>query len=428
MNRKEGKKIAVMAAIIVGFMVFAFMPLASATVTSFTVEPGTGLAGAVDSYNVLVTTDGVTKINISIPAGFIAVVPMSGGVEIARVDFWNSSTKAHYGHATITANNADPTTKVDIHCDFGGLTASTTQTVNYDPGAINTFESGFGGDTSSAITKLPTEDDNGSIEITINCTAFYLDDVMIAIKQFVRNPTTAGDYVFTTDDGKTATVSITAPSGGRCTVFRNGHWYVDTNGDSRADRVFYYGQANDIPLVGDIDQNGGTDIAVVRGRLWYVDTNCDHAPDQWFYYGQAGDTFIVADINQDGLDDIAAVRGRLWYVDTNCDQVPDQWFYYGQAGDTFIVADINRDGYDDIAAVRGRLWYVDTNCDQVPDQWFYYGQAGDKFVVSDINGDGHNDIAAVRNQLWYVDTTLDRAVNLWFYYGLAGDTPLTGDI
>jgi hypothetical protein len=60
MNRKEGKKIAVMAAVIVGLMMFAFMPLASATVTSFTVTPSTGIAGAVDSYNALVTTDGVT--------------------------------------------------------------------------------------------------------------------------------------------------------------------------------------------------------------------------------------------------------------------------------------------------------------------------------------------------------------------------------
>ncbi|NQE53717.1 hypothetical protein C5S29_08995 [ANME-1 cluster archaeon GoMg3.2] len=145
-----------MATIIVGFMLFAFMPAASATVTSFTVMPGTGLAGVVDSYDVLVTTDGVTSINITIPPGFIAVTPVMGGVEIARVDFWNSSTKAHYGYATITANDTDPTTKVDIHCEFGGATATTTQTVNYNPGATNTFVSNVGGDTSSAIIKLPT--------------------------------------------------------------------------------------------------------------------------------------------------------------------------------------------------------------------------------------------------------------------------------
>ncbi|NQE52901.1 hypothetical protein C5S29_04850 [ANME-1 cluster archaeon GoMg3.2] len=54
MNRKEGKKIAMMAAVIMGVMVIAFLPAASAGVTSFTVTPRTGLAGAVDSYNALI--------------------------------------------------------------------------------------------------------------------------------------------------------------------------------------------------------------------------------------------------------------------------------------------------------------------------------------------------------------------------------------
>jgi hypothetical protein len=259
MNRRENKKIAVMAAIIVGFMLFAFMPAASAGVTSFTVEPGTGLAGAVDSYNVLVTTDGVTTINVTIPAGFIAVTPMTGGVEIARVTFWNSSTRAHYGHATITANDIDPTTKVDIDCDFGGLTASTTQDVNYDLGATNTFVSNVGGDTSLAIIKLPTEDDTGSIKIRINCTAFLLEDVHIAIKQFVRNPTAAGDHVFTAE-GVDETVTITAPSG-HCAIWRDGVWYVDTDGDHLADLHHWQGITGDKPLIGDFNNDGTPDIA-----------------------------------------------------------------------------------------------------------------------------------------------------------------------
>ncbi len=272
MNKKEGKKIAVMAAIIMGLMMFAFMPLASAGVTSFTVTPSTGIAGAVDSYNALVTTDGVTTdgvttINITIPAGFIGVVPMSGGVELARIDFWNSSTKAYYGYATFTANDANPTTTIDAYCELGGVTAHTTQTVDYTPGATNTFESNVGGNTSSVITKLPTEDDTGSIEITINCTAFYLDDVMLAIKQFVRNPG-AGDYDFTTDDEKKATVTITVPKGHGTTVFRNGWWFVDTNGNSIADLYYCYGAAVFTPLVGDINNDGLNDKILFKD--WVV--------------------------------------------------------------------------------------------------------------------------------------------------------------
>jgi hypothetical protein len=192
MNRKENKKIAVMAAIIIGFMVIAFMPFASAGVTSFTVTPGTGIAGAVDSYNALVTTDGVTTINVTIPKGFIAVTPTTGGVEIARVDFWNESTKTYYGYATITSNIADPTAKVDIYCEFGGDAITTPQNVDYAAGELSTFVSGFMGDTSSAIIRLPTETADGSIKISIDCTAFQLEDVHIAIKQFVWNPGAGG--------------------------------------------------------------------------------------------------------------------------------------------------------------------------------------------------------------------------------------------
>ena len=428
MNRKGNKKITVMAAVIMGLMMFAFMPAASATVTSFTVTPSTGLAGAVDSYNALVTTDGVTSLNITIPAGFIGVVPMSGGVELVRIDFWNSSTKAYYGYATFTANDANPTTKIDAYCDLGGVTARTTQDVDYTPGATNTFVSNVGGDTSSVITKLPTEDDNGSIEIMINCTAFYLDDVMFAIKQFVRNPLTAGDYVFTTDDGKTATVTIKAPPGGHCAVFRNGNWYVDTNGDGGANIYFYMGHTGDVPVVGDINQDGSVDTAVIRGRLWYIDTKGDHIPDMWIYYGLAGDTFLVADFNRDGLDDRIAIRGRLWYVDTNADCVPDMWAYYGQPGDTFLMGDYDRDGRDDLIAIRDRLWYIDTNLDYIPDVWIFYGLAGDDFVIGDISMDGRTDIAVYRGRLWLVDTNLDCIADLWFNFGLAGDDPLTGDI
>jgi hypothetical protein len=130
------------------------MPAASATVTSFTVTPDTGIAGAVQSYSAYVITDGVTSINITIPAGFIAVQPVMGGVEIARVDFYNSSTKAYYGHATITANDTNPTTKVDIYWELGGDAITTTQNVDYAAGATNTFESPFG-DGSLAILELP---------------------------------------------------------------------------------------------------------------------------------------------------------------------------------------------------------------------------------------------------------------------------------
>ena len=424
MNKKEGKKIATIAAVIMGLMMFAFMPLASAGVTSFTVTPSTGLAGAVDSYNALVTTDGVTAINIIIPAGFLAVTPTTGGVEIARVDFWNSSTKAYYGHATITSNAANPTTQVDIYCKFGGDAITTTQNVNYAAGETTTFESGFPNDTSSAIIKLPKETLAGSIKIAINCTQFHLDDVMVAIKQFVRNPATADDYVFSSD-GVDATVTITAPSG-RGIVVRDGWWYADTNGDHICDEHFAYGIATDAPLVGDINQDGEEDVIIVRGGWWYVDTDHDHICDDLFQYGIATDTPLVGDINQDGATDTIIVSDGWWYVDTDYDHIADIIFPYGDPTDTPLVGAVNQDGKTDTILVRNGVWIIDTDFDQVPNVVVPYGDPTDIQLAGDVDWNGKGDMIVVRNGWWIVDTDFDQIPNYVFPYGLGTDKPLVG--
>ena len=442
MNRKESKKIAVMAAIIMGFMVIAFLPFASAKVTSFTVTPGTGLAGAVDTYTALVTTDGVTSIDITIPEGFIAVPPTTGGVEIARVNFWNEScptTLDYYGYCTISANNANPTTEVDVYCKFGADTAGPfTRTVDYTPGATTTIKSGFVSDTSEAKITLPTETLKGSINLTITCTSFKLDDVMIDIGQFVRNPTTAGSYDFFAEDVK-ETVSITAV-GGRSTVFRSGVWYADTNGDHIANVYFGYGNPGDIPLIGNF---GSDDIAVVRtpteggDLVWYVDkSGRGVGPYVIFGYGIAGDIPLVGDCDRDGIGDIAVVRNTcygslIWIVDkSRIGTGPYNTFGYGIAGDTPLVGDFDRDGTDDIAVVRGNAWHVDTTGNHIADLVFCYGLPGDTPLVGDFNHDGTDDIAAVRGNVWYVDTTGDLVADMIYCYGLGlpVDIPLVGDM
>jgi hypothetical protein len=385
MNKREGKKIAVIAAVIMGFMVIAFLPLASATVTSFTVTPSTGIAGAVNSYNALVTTDGVTTINITIPAGFIAVTPTTGGVEIARVDFWNESTKAYYGYATITSNIANPTTKVDIYCKFGDDAITTTQNVSYAAGALNAFVSGFAGDTSSAIIKLPTEIGDpaetvdGSIKITIASPAFKLDDVMIAIKQSVRNPTTAGDYDFKAEE-QVATVTIKSSEGSGSTVFRNGQWFIDKTGDQKTNLYFRYGTTGDIPVVGEF---GSEDYGVFRNGRWFIDTDFDQKTNLCFWYGTDGDIPVVG--NFGGDDGYGVFRNGRWFIDTTGNQKTNICFWYGTTGDKPVVGDFNGDGKDDYGVFRNGRWFIDTDFDQKTNLCYWYGTTGDKpLFTSDI--------------------------------------------
>jgi hypothetical protein len=167
-------------------------------------------------------------------------------------------------------------------------------------------------------------------------------------------------------------------------VFRDGQWYVDTNRDQIADLVFVYGNAGDVPLVGDFNKDGKSDIAIFNNGKWYVDTIGGHVADLVFVYGNAGDVPLVGDFNKDGTDDIAIFRGGLWCVDTTGDHVSDMVFRYGIAGDVPLVGDINKDGRDDLAVFRNGIWCFDTNMDQIADLKFSYGIAGDVPLVGDI--------------------------------------------
>jgi hypothetical protein len=171
---------------------------------------------------------------------------------------------------------------------------------------------------------------------------------------------------------------------GDIAVFRAGRWFVDTDGDHVADESFWYGIAGDIPLVGDINQDGTDDTIIFRNGKWFVDMTGDHVADESFWYGIGGDVPLVGDINQDGKDDTIIFRNGKWYVDTDYNHVADERFWYGTADDVPLVGDMNQDERDDTIIFRNGKWYVDTDYNHVADESFWYGTAGDKPVVGDI--------------------------------------------
>jgi hypothetical protein len=435
MNRREGKKIAVMAAIITGFMVIAFMPFASAGVTSFTVTPDTGIAGAVQSYSAYVITDGVTSIDITIPAGFLAVAPTTSGVEIARADFFNSSTKAYYGHAIITAG-AIPATQVDIDWELGGETATTTGiVVDYAPGKTNTFKSGFSCDKSSAIITLPTETKEGSITITIDCTecpcfnnTWRLDAVMIDIKQFVRNPLTAGDYVFSAD-GEDATVQITSTYGGG--VYRNGMWVLRTANSPLATVYrFNYGNPSDVPFPGDWNNNGEDGIGLYRDGWWLLKNDKSAGvADYTCKYGNPSDEPVAGNWNGLRGDGIGVYRDGQWILrNYKSAGDADYRFNFGNPSDKPVTGDWNDNGEDGIGVYRNGWWILknDKSAGDA-DYRFKYGNPSDKPVTGDWNDNGEDGIGVYRDGQWILRNDKSAGdADYRFNYGNPTDVPVPG--
>jgi hypothetical protein len=168
-------------------MMFAFMPMASADVISFEIWPGTGRAGTVDTYDVLATTEGFNNLTITIPMGYAFVAPTYSGTEIARFDFWNTTRSEYYGSAIITSDDP-PSTRVKVECEFAGDKANATQDIDYRPGEVTVVDSPFTTDTSLVTLTMPKDTKDGSLILNLTCLDFSIDDFMIDIHQFVRNP------------------------------------------------------------------------------------------------------------------------------------------------------------------------------------------------------------------------------------------------
>ncbi|MEO1495700.1 MAG: SdrD B-like domain-containing protein [Planctomycetota bacterium] len=224
-------------------------------------------------------------------------------------------------------------------------------------------------------------------------------------------------------------------------------------------RDLAFGNAEAIPVSGDWDGDGVTDVGVFIAGDWYLDLNGDgrwDADDLWAQLGSRDDQPVTGDWDGDGKTDIG-IFGPAWPRDPHAIEqdpgVPDaaNWpgplafraknvppttddatsgarllqrptgdgrradlidhvFHYGTAGDVAIAGDWNGDGLRTIGLFRDGQWTLDTNGDgriDDGDRRVAYGRAGDRPVVGDWNGDGIDEIGVYRGGQWLVDSNAD---------------------
>ena len=252
-----------------------------------------------------------------------------------------------------------------------------------------------------------------------------------------------------------------------------------TTPDTVGVRKFLFGVPGAIPVSGDFDGDGDSDLGVFYNGEWYIDLNGNgrwDSEDLWAKLGGDADLPITGDWDGDGKDDIGifgptwpgdrrALRGEPGVPDSNNrpterpknvppseheatggrrllkrtaageprGDVIDHVFRFGLNDDHPLAGDWNGDGIDTIGVFRNGKWHLDSNGDgrwSEGDEVAWFGASGDVPVVGDFNGDGIDELGVYRDGKWLLDTNGDRKLTSHdrvFELGGPGDTPVVGD-
>ena len=262
-----------------------------------------------------------------------------------------------------------------------------------------------------------------------------------------------------------ACASALAATPAQIGVFRDGQWFLDANGNGQwdgtpTDIYYVFGQAGDVPVVGDWNGDGITKIGVYRNGVWYLDYNgngvWDGEPaDKVYVYGLASynvngriesDIPVVGDWNGDGRSKIGVFRresrGKFdldyngngaWNSGTDVTYLEGSnwWGFYLLP----VSGDWNGDGRSKVGVLtpngQNTNWWLDYDGNGPSlgtDRKYAWGTEGDIPIAGDWNGTGFSKIGVFRNGWWYTDYNGNGAWDLppdqAFMFGLPGDKPL----
>ncbi|MDH3426522.1 MAG: hypothetical protein OEM22_07620, partial [Acidimicrobiia bacterium] len=179
-----------------------------------------------------------------------------------------------------------------------------------------------------------------------------------------------------------------------------GTWHMsDSAGDISS---FYYGDAGDVPLVGDWNCDGIDTVGVYRPRSGVVflrNSNTPGIADFVYALGNPGDIPLAGDFNGDCYDTVSLYRpseARFYILNqlrTGGRGVgaADFSFEFGDMGDVPFVGDFDGDQIHEVAVHRptsGLIYYRETLTAGQAHKNFEFGVDGDVFVAGDWNKDG----------------------------------------
>ena len=236
-------------------------------------------------------------------------------------------------------------------------------------------------------------------------------------------------------------------------------FYLDYNGNgmwngATVDRQYNFGISGDIPVSGDWNLDGRTEIGVFRNstHMFYLDYNGNGVwngavTDRQYNLGISGDIPVSGDWNLDGRTEIGVFRPstHMFYLEYNGNGVwngasVDKQCIFGISGDIPVTGDWNLDGRTEIGVFRPstHMFYLEYNGNCAwngasVDRQYNFGLSEDLPVTGDWNADVRTEIGVFRpsTHLFYLDYNGNgvwngAAVDRSYSFGINGDKPVTG--
>ncbi len=224
-----------------------------------------------------------------------------------------------------------------------------------------------------------------------------------------------------------------------------GIWYLRDPANGQTTN-FYYGNAGDIPMMGDWNCNGTDTPGLYRqsdGYVYLRNSNSQGIADIKFFFGNPGDIAIAGDFNGDGCDTVSIYRpsetrfyiiNKLGSMDAGLGAAEFSYLF-GNPGDKPFVGDFNGNGIDTIGLHRestGLVYYRNTHTMGVADATFFFGNPDDRIIAgrwAQIGVPGPDTVGLFRpsNGTVYLKFANTQGVaDLSFKYGHSDMWPVAG--
>ncbi|NJM13468.1 MAG: hypothetical protein HC889_17790 [Synechococcaceae cyanobacterium SM1_2_3] len=365
---------------------------ASIAVTETSGAVQTYVTGATASINFPVTSDAYDK---NLGGG--------GDAFVAQIN----DTGSRWLYVTYLGGNNGIDSGAGIAADSSGIYVTGAAIASDFPTTNNAFDRVIGSSKDAFVVKLEegvtltvTTKGSGTVKSSnvtgINCrsdcTETYAAGAVVELTAVPVSGWAFAGWSGACSGAGTCTVSMTAAKTVTATftqyfatvgVFRNGGWYLDDNGNGiwdscspGPDLCMSFGQAGDLPIVGDWNGDGKTKIGVFRpgAGAFYLDYNgndiwdgCGSGPDRCYTnFVLPGDSPVVGDWNGDGKAEIGVFRNNgLWFLDANGNGIwdgcgTDLCLSFGASGKP-VIGDWNNDGKAKVGVFNNGTWYLDYN-------------------------------------------------------------------